>query len=69
MKTYQIKKVVQISNLITDMSKRNATEKEIEYVAEYLDGVLNDELEFKNLNELGGFDYLINKYQPKEDRA
>ena len=62
MKTMQIKNIVDISKLIVNMSSRGATEKELGRVVCYLDGVINDELEFDKLENLGAISDLIDKY-------
>ena len=61
----QIKNIVEISKFITDMAIRGATSKELDRVVIYLEGVVNDELEFDTLETLGGLNDLINKYKNK----
>ena len=69
MNSNQIKNMVEISKLIIDMDAKGAMEVEINTVAEYLDGVINDELEFNTINELRGLDDMINKYQNNFDKS
>ena len=65
MNTKQRKNVIQFSSLITDMNRMGATEREIDRVVLYLEGVLNNELEFDDIHFLGGISDIINKYIPE----
>ena len=62
MKIMQVKNLTQLSKLISEMANKGAMKEEIEKVAECVDGVLNDELVFDDVNKLTWIKDILDKY-------